>query len=144
MFDAIWHWWLALPVFAASLLAAGVIWAKAIKPVIEGVDTLLDWAEFLHNEMSGAEGSLKAEITSVQTQLVAVAEQVDSGSNQIEAVAVQVRDVISQVDNVASKVDSMDTVWSKWVFSHASEHAEIWRILAQLGYDRRHYVEESQ
>lgn len=131
MFDDIWNWWLALPVFAASIVAAGIIWTKAIKPVVQGVNILIEYAEFLQVEVSGDAGSLRSDIKSVQSQIIVVLEQVDSSKGQISSVAVQ-------VESLADKVDAMDTVWSKWVFSHANEHSEIWRILAMLGYDRRH------
>lgn len=110
MFRAIANLWWALPLIAGSLIALGVIYQKAIKPVVLGVNYIIEIGEYLQNEISGKEGSVKATQQAIQDEL----------------------------GLLKTQVDGMDTIFSKWVFSHAREHAEIWAIFARMGYDRRH------
>lgn len=100
-----WHWE-SVPAIAAILVGAGVIYTKAVRPVVLGIQYLVEIGEYLQRELSGADGSVK-----------------------------------SKLDDLATQVEGMDSTWSKWIVSHTREHADIWAILAKLGFDRRYYRE---
>lgn len=126
-----WGWWLLLPLFAASVSATITIYQKVIKPVTHGVSILIDYAEFLQNEVTGSDESLKGKLTSLSSQVCV-------NTDALNELTSGQADLVVTLDGLKEQVDGMDTTWSMWVFSHAREHAEIWAILARLGYDQRH------
>lgn len=126
-----WGWWLAVPVFAASLSGASVVWAKLIRPVIHGIQILIDYAEYLQNEVTGSEDSLKSRLGGLDARLSTL----DKGQTDLND---SMGSLSTRLNTLAEQVDGMDTTWSLWVFSHAREHAEVWAILARMGYERRH------
>lgn len=123
-----WGWWLALPVFAASISAMTVIWAKLVRPVIHGIQILIDYAEYLQNEVAGSDDSLKVRLHGLDARLGSL----DQGQESMGV----------SLQRLTEQVDGMDETWSLWVFSHAREHAEIWAILARLGFERRNSGDE--
>lgn len=126
-----WGWWLALPVLAASISAVTVIWAKAVRPIVTGISILIEYAEYLQNEVNGSEDSLKTRLHGLDDRLSGL----DLGQTKITT---GMASISERVDLLTQQVDGMDTTWSTWLFTHTREHAEIWAILARMGYEQRH------